>query len=439
MDGPAHNRSCERSVWRRNVDQIVDAVADGVLIVDEKCRIRHANAAAERIFGMPREELIGRRCDDPAWSLTTHDGTPIAKNELVCHRALKSGEVLRSAEQCIRRPDGTQVMLLVGASPLRDESGHIGGVINTYTDITNLKRAEEVLRESEERYRNVYNTAPLAFVLWDRETRVTGWNDQAEEVFGWSREEILGKNFFDYIIPESARVRVEEIVKLLLEGKLPSYSVNENVTKGGRIILCEWNNSIVRDSDGSITGAISLGLDITEAKLAEEELKKKDRAIRRAYVDVIAAVTGNRLILMTPDEIDAALGELVTKPSRISSYRSLSRARAEISTAIAFHFPDARGIQEFIVGVCEGLTNAVKHGGSGQYEVRSRNGTAQVVIRDKGSGVDFTTVPKATLEAGFSTQGTLGVGFTIMLEMSHRVLLSTEAGGTVLVLELSSR
>jgi diguanylate cyclase (GGDEF)-like protein/PAS domain S-box-containing protein len=142
------------------------------------------------------------------------------------------------------------------------------------SEITDRRQSEEALKESEQRYRNIYNTAPLAFVLWDRETRVTDWNNQAEQMFGWTREEIVGQNFFDYIIPESARIHVQEIAKLLLEGKLPSYSINENITKSGRIIVCEWNNSIIRDSRGNVVGVISLGLDITERKFMEEELKR---------------------------------------------------------------------------------------------------------------------------------------------------------------------
>ena len=103
---------------------------------------------------------------------------------------------------------------------------------------------EEALRRSEEPYYNVYNTAPLALVIWDRDCRITDWNECAERVFGWSREEVIGSNFFEFLIPERARPHVEEIVASLLQGKLPSHSINENLTKGGEIILCEWNNSL---------------------------------------------------------------------------------------------------------------------------------------------------------------------------------------------------
>ena len=139
---------------------------------------------------------------------------------------------------------------------------------------------EEALRRSEERYRNVYDTAPLAFVIWDRDCRITGWNNSAERMFGWSREEVIGSNFFEFLIPERARPHVEEIVASLLQGKLPSHSINENLTKGGEIILCEWNNSILYDSEGRIDGAISLALDVTGHRRSEEALWKANRALK---------------------------------------------------------------------------------------------------------------------------------------------------------------
>ncbi|RJP37863.1 MAG: PAS domain S-box protein [Desulfobacteraceae bacterium] len=132
-------------------------------------------------------------------------------------------------------------------------------------------RIQEALRESRERYYGVYETAPIAFVLWDRACHITDWNRHAEKTFGWSREEALGRNFFDLIIPESAHTSVEDIVTRLLEGLMPSRSINENITKDGSIILCEWNNTIQYDSRGEVVGVLSLALDITERRRAEEE------------------------------------------------------------------------------------------------------------------------------------------------------------------------
>lgn len=144
------------------------------------------------------------------------------------------------------------------------------------------KQAEKTLRESEERFRNVYDTAPLAFVVWDLDTHVTDWNKKAEELFGWAKEEIIGNNFFDFLIPEKDRPQVVDVVNSLLNGELKNQSINDNLTKSGEIITCEWNNSPLHDNDGNIIGAISLGLDITERIRVEEEKTKLETQLQRA-------------------------------------------------------------------------------------------------------------------------------------------------------------
>ena len=136
------------------------------------------------------------------------------------------------------------------------------------------RRTAEKWRRSEKRYHTVYNIAPLAFLTWDKDCRVTGWNDQAKKLFGWSEEEVLGRSFFDFLVPESERAVVEQVVKGLRKGVLPSYAVNQNLTKSGENVLCEWNNEMLYDAEGNVTEVISLALDITEKKRIEDALRK---------------------------------------------------------------------------------------------------------------------------------------------------------------------
>jgi len=145
------------------------------------------------------------------------------------------------------------------------------------------QKTQTALQASEERLRRVYNTAPLAFVVWDMKTRITDWNKKAEDVFGWSKAEVMGCSFFDIIVPEKERMHVERVVDRLRSGDLASHSVNDNLTKDGRNITCEWNNALLHDNDGTIIGAISIGLDITARLQSEKSLQKSEQQVREAF------------------------------------------------------------------------------------------------------------------------------------------------------------
>ena len=249
---------------------LLDDSADCLLRVDLSRRIVWGNKTAAESINLSPRELKGLTChkvlrnaDEPCQACP-------------CRRAIETG---RTEFKLIHRPADSfadESYWEHYGVPVKDASGQIVGVNITARNITHRIKAEQALRRSEGRYRNVYNTAPLAFVIWDCNCRITDWNRHAETTFGWSADEVIGRNFFEFLIPEGARPRVEKIVDDLLQGILPSHSINENLTKDGTIIVCEWNNSIRYDAENQIAGGISLGLDITEKMRAEEKLRESE-------------------------------------------------------------------------------------------------------------------------------------------------------------------
>ena len=122
---------------------------------------------------------------------------------------------------------------------------------------------------------------PLARITFDAEFHITDWNPAAEGIFGFRKEEVLGREPLDLIISREVLARVgEERMRRLRTGDMAVHGVNANVTKDGRTITCEWFNTPLLDADGRFTGLLCLAQDVTERVAAQETLRLRDRAIQ---------------------------------------------------------------------------------------------------------------------------------------------------------------
>ena len=180
-------------------------------------------------------------------------------------------------------------------------------------------------------------------------------------------------------------------------------------------------------------------VDITEMRRAQQALRARDEWIRDAYVDVLDAVTGGKLLLLSEDELERELGERISKVGEVHSPQEIGEARRAVRDIVASRFPQIALSPALQNPLGEALNNAVKHAGAGEYVVYVKDAKVQLLVSDCGPGIDFRTLPKATLVPGFSTASTLGMGFTIMLQLCDRVLISTNPGRTIVVMELSTR
>lgn len=115
---------------------------------------------------------------------------------------------------------------------------------------------------------------PLAAIEWNTDFEVTAWNPAAEQMFGYSAAEALGRNGVELLVPEHERDAVRAVWRALMLGRGGQRSTNENLTRDGRTLLCEWYNTPLMDEAGQIVGIASLGQDVTE-RLRIERLKSE--------------------------------------------------------------------------------------------------------------------------------------------------------------------
>jgi ligand-binding sensor protein/anti-sigma regulatory factor (Ser/Thr protein kinase) len=179
-------------------------------------------------------------------------------------------------------------------------------------------------------------------------------------------------------------------------------------------------------------------MDVTDVRRAEQALRRQEEGIRQAYVDVLDAVTGGKLILLTEEALAGELGEPLSDALSISSPAQLAEARRLVVAAAELRYPGQIEPADLLSPVGEALDNALEHAQGGTYQVFAGDGCLQVAIIDAGPGIDFRMLPKATLVPGFSTAASLGMGFTIMLHLCERVLLCTRPDHTEVVLEVAA-
>jgi PAS domain S-box-containing protein len=141
----------------------------------------------------------------------------------------------------------------------------------------------------------------MGFISWDTDFKVSSWNKASETIFGYSSKEAIG-NHAEFIVPPAARKQVDEVWQGLMALDGGIRSKNENITKNGETILCDWYNSPLIASSGKVIGVLSLVEDVTEQELMEKELLKVKKlestgmlagGIAHDFNNILTAILGN--------------------------------------------------------------------------------------------------------------------------------------------------
>ena len=144
----------------------------------------------------------------------------------------------------------------------------------------------------------IIDLADIFYVAIDTEQNVTMINKKGSEILGYRKKYIIGKNWFDNFLPKRLRAKIKNIFDQMMSGDNEPIEFFENpvLSKKGKERIISWHNTILYDNSGQITGTISSGTDITEAKIAEKKLK-----IEKAYLDQLFESAQEAILLSEND------------------------------------------------------------------------------------------------------------------------------------------
>ena len=249
---------------------------------------RQTQQMAERYLGSAQlsgiEELRELH-DSGVFELYRPDGRPYEFEEWPVMRTLASGEEIRDEDVIQVMADGSRLTIRCNCSPIYDDEGRIvAGVLFTQ-GITERKQAEVMTRFQAD----LLGAVGQAVIATDLEGRITYWNRSAQDLYGFSAEETMGRFVVDVIPSEAYRERAEEIMLQLRAGR--SWSGEFEVRrKDGTTFPAMVTDTPVRDEQGNLVGIIGISTDITERKLAEQEIE------RRTHQQAVVAELGLRAL-----------------------------------------------------------------------------------------------------------------------------------------------
>lgn len=247
---------------------ILTAIPHALIGIKER-NIFFANESVERVFGWKSEELIGK--STRILYRSEEDYKEIGKR---FYPILEKKKTHVEDFPCIRK-DGKEIICRVSASVIGEKMVD-KGIVVMYEDITDYKRLESKLIESEKKYREIIQNVNSIILKWNNKGEITFINEFGKKYFGYSEDELIGKNVVGTIVPEveSTGRDLQILMKRIIENPQAfEKNINENITKDGRRVWISWANKAILDEKGEIIEVFSVGTDITDRLKIEEELK----------------------------------------------------------------------------------------------------------------------------------------------------------------------
>jgi PAS domain S-box-containing protein len=259
----------------QSLQALVEASPLAIAVLGDDTRVRLWNPAAERLFGWTAQEV--RNLPLP---IVAPDGEDAFRANL---EAARRGSVFTGCETRCQRKDGSAIGISVSAGPSRNRRGEIESIVCVVADVTERKRAEAGLRQSETKFRSVVQSATDGIILAGSDGNIIQWNKGAEEIFGYTEKDVLGEPL-TMLMPECYREAHQHGVERIRAGGKPHIIGRtvelEGLRKDGTVFpiglsVASWK------SDGA-TFYSGIVRDISDQKQAEDVLRNLSEALKKS-------------------------------------------------------------------------------------------------------------------------------------------------------------
>jgi PAS domain S-box-containing protein len=228
-------------------------------------RLTDVNQATLKLFGLnSKEEILHKGFVD--WF--DQNSWPIFQKELV---SLAEGKTEFNAEIQVSLRNESVTNLMMNLLVSSQHSNTLEKVFVTFIDITSLKIAEHDLLKQKQVTDKYLQVANSMILVLDQDGKICLINEKGLEILGHSRQQVVGKNWFDHFIPEEKRSEMRDVHQRVISGLMEQveYYENDILVKGDELRTIEWHNSLVEGENGKLVSVISSGIDVTDRKKAE--------------------------------------------------------------------------------------------------------------------------------------------------------------------------